>query len=498
MPTPPGRDVAAHLLRAGILPPQVAARALAAAHDGDVASAALRLGLAQEGVLAKALADVHGCPAVDFTKSVIPTSNLDVLSPIFCRQRRVLPVSVSRAELVLAMADPEDHALADEVRFVTGRSVLRYVAVAAAIERTLDALQRERARGTRTWRGAQGPALPDPGAAWVGVVHGARQAEEPIEVPEATGSMELVQVAALVDQTPFSAPSPARRERPKPPAAPAPPTPAAPAADDDEVTVQLAAGVGAGKLALVADASPEHREEAASLLASLGCAVIQAANGRAALELTRDARPDLVLCDALLPMMPGFELCRAVKGDPVLRPTAVVLTSAVHRGLAPADVRAAFGADGFLEKPFRSEEALRTVKLLLLGSAADPAAVAARAAAQQTWHAGAQLLAAGRVDEASALLREAAARDDLSAEAHYYLGLALERQGLLFEAAAAFARTAELRPDVDAAHQVLAQVYEKLGFMTSARQAWARAIEACRDESRKGALQLRLMQLLGM
>src|SRR5512145_2945435 len=120
-------DLAAHLARSGVLPPDAAARALAAAHDGDVASSALRLGLAPEAALARALADLHGCPAVDFSKSVVPAANLDVVAPAFCRQRRVLPVSVSRAEIVLAMADPADHALADEVRFVTGRSVLRYV-----------------------------------------------------------------------------------------------------------------------------------------------------------------------------------------------------------------------------------------------------------------------------------------------------------------------------------------------------------------------------------
>jgi uncharacterized protein HemY len=96
------------------------------------------------------------------------------------------------------------------------------------------------------------------------------------------------------------------------------------------------------------------------------------------------------------------------------------------------------------------------------------------------------------------MLREAAAKDDLSPEAHYYLGVALARQGILFEAAAAFARAAELRPDVDVAHQVLAQTYEALGFKKSAREAWARAIEACRDEKRKGDMQVRLMQLLGM
>ena len=80
-------DLAAHLVRSGVLPADAASRALAAAHDGDVASAALRLGLATEGALVRALAELRGCPGVDLSKSVVPTGNLDVVAAGFCRQR---------------------------------------------------------------------------------------------------------------------------------------------------------------------------------------------------------------------------------------------------------------------------------------------------------------------------------------------------------------------------------------------------------------------------
>jgi len=422
-------DLAAHLVRSGVLPAESAARALAAAQDGDVASTALRLGLASEANLVRVMAEVHGCPGVDLSRSVVPVANLDVVSLAFCRQRRILPVSVGKAEVVLAMADPEDYALADELRFVTGRKVLRYVAVPASIERTLDALAREKQKLSPAWRGAQAPALPDPTAAWVGVVHPPRQAGEAIEVPEATGSMQV---------------------------------------------------------------------ELTELLGRLACTVLQAANGKAALDIVREARPDLVIMEAILPMVQGFEVCRAIKGDPVLRPTRVILTSGVHRGTVAADAQIAFGADAFLEKPFRREETLRVAKVLLLGGAEDPADQQKREASRTMWRAGAQLLKDGRLEEATVRLRDACARDDLSAEAHYYLGHALARQGLLFEAAAAYSRSAELRPDIDAAHQYLAQTYEQLGFQKSAREAWARAIEACADEPRRRAMQTRLMKLLGL
>lgn len=486
-------DLAAALVRSGLLSRDAAARALAAAQDGDVASAALRLGLATENGLVRTLCDAYGCPGVDLSKSVVPTANVEVVSLAFCRQRRVVPVSVGRAEIVLAMADPEDYALADEVRFVTGRKVLRYVAVRAAIARALDGVAREAARRGAAWRGAEAPPLPDPAAAWVGVVHPSRE-DEAIDLPEVSSSMELLLVSDAIEKTPFAAPSPARPTRP-PEHEPALP---AAAAGRDEVTAVLS-GAAAGKLALVADGGAEGRDELARLLGQLGCTVLQAANGRAALEIVREARPDLVVLEAMLPMVPGFEVCRAVKGDPVLRRTPVVLVSAIHRGTVAADAKAAFGADAFVERPFRPEEFVRLARGLVLGpDDDDPFVQAARAEAAARWREGARLLAAGRLDEAAVLLREAVAKDDLSAEAHYYLGLALARLGLLFEAAAALSRAAELRPDVDAAHQLLAQTYEQLGFRKSAREAWARAVEACRDPARRAELQARLMRLLGV
>jgi len=397
------------------------------------------------------------------------------------------------------MADPENYALADELRFVTGRNVLRYVAVPAAIDRAIDAVSREKARGAPAWRGPDAPALPDPRAAWVGVVRGTARPEPGPEVPEfalpeITSEMVVVGVAD-VEATPFSAPSPARPARPP---EHAPPPPAAVPAPTGATTTLRLEGVGAGKLALVADAASDAREEAAALVGRLGCTVLQAANGRAALEIVREARPDVVLVEAILPMMQGFELCRAIKGDEALRPTRVVLTSAIHRGTVAADAKIAFGADAFLEKPYRADDVLRTVKVLLLGEAPDPAGAAARAEAQRAWREGARLLQEGKVEEAVVRLRQAAAQDELSAEAQYYLGQALVKMGLLFEAAAALARAAELRPDVDAAHQLLAQTYEQLGFQKSAREAWARAVETCKDEPRRRAMQARLMRLLGV
>jgi CheY-like chemotaxis protein len=487
------------LVQQGVLTPEGAARAAQAARDGDVATAAFELGLADEASLARALARHHECPAVELAKSAIPSANLDAVPADFCRAHRVLPLTVGRVEVVLAMANPDDLPTADEVRFVTGRKVLRYAALGAALLRALDGLERARREGAPAWRGPGAPALPDAAAAHAAVIL-PTDPSEVVELPEATASMEIVSLSEVTGAF-QPAPRPAPPPRPAPRAAP--PATATPAAAEpqagERLTLRLE-GVGVGKVALVADDDPDVRTLVAKVLEKLGCVVLQAADGRAALAQAREARPDLVVLDAMMPALHGFEVCRAIKGDPALHGARVVLCSAIYRGTAGADARAAFGADAFVEKPFRIEELTRVFKVALVGPVAAETVQerTAREEAAVLWRSAADALAADRPAQAADQARAAAEKDPWSAEAHYYLGHALAKLGRLFEAVAAYDRAAELRPDVDAAHQCLAQVYERLGFQKSAREAWARAVETCNDPARKRAMQARLLKLMGV
>jgi CheY-like chemotaxis protein len=491
-------DVASALVHEGILAPDAVARALAAARDGDVASAALKLGLCDEPSLVRALARAHECPGVDISRSVIPVSNLEAMAPDFCRERKVLPVAVGRSEIVLAMADPDDVALADEVRFVTGRKILRYAAVAWSIERALAAVVRARDAGQVAWRGPAAPALPDPSGGWAAVVKPGERTLPAVDLPEADERMELVATSEEIG--PFHTPPP--RPPASPPVAPrvGPPQAQPGAVDPAQATAQTLrlSGDATGKVALVVDDDPEVLRLASAMLTKLGCVVLQASNGRQGLETTREVRPDVVVLDAMMPGMHGFEVCRAIKSDKDLRGIPVILCSAIYRGTAAEDAQIAFGADAFVEKPFRLDALTRVVKVALLGAAAEsPEERAGRAESERAWRAAAQALTEGKSEEALSLAQASAASNPRSAEAYYYLGHALSRLGRLYEAVAAYERSSELRPDVDAAQQCLAQIYEQLGFQKSAREAWARAIENCKDPARKKAMQARLMSLLG-
>ena len=491
-------DLAAALVREGVLAPDALTRALDAARDGDVVSAALRLGLATEAALVRVLARQHGFPGVDLSRSVVPASNLRLVPPNRCRERGVLPVFVGEREVVLAMVDPRDRAALSEFRLLTGKGVLPHVAVRAAIYQVLYALVRG---NVPVWRGPGAPALPHPDAAWVGVVRGAEPVAS-VELPDVDEAMELITVAEVMPAVQQNA---ARRGQPgggEPKAAS--PRAAAPAAEAPAAGPSAAPAPGAPAevpkaarpLAVVADDDADLRRLMGLVLGLVGVDMVEAADGNAALALVRERRPALLVLDAMMPGLHGFDVCAAVRRDPALADTRVVFCSAVYRGTVADDARLAFGADAFIQKPFRLEEAAAKLREVLEGPPDADADGAAIEAAAASWRAAAAALKARRDDEALAHCRRAIAQDPLSSEAHYWLGHALSRQGFLFDAVAAFERAAELRPEVGVVHQCLALTYERLGFQRSARQAWAHAIAACPDPRRKQAMQAHLEKLL--
>jgi two-component system sensor histidine kinase ChiS len=77
-----------------------------------------------------------------------------------------------------------------------------------------------------------------------------------------------------------------------------------------------------------------------------------AANGFEGLLKVGTFRPDVLLLDLGMPGMDGFEVCRQIKRDPVIRDTKVVVMTARLLDAEPRAMDA--GADGFLSKPFQA------------------------------------------------------------------------------------------------------------------------------------------------
>ena len=88
--------------------------------------------------------------------------------------------------------------------------------------------------------------------------------------------------------------------------------------------------------------------------------VTAVANGRAALDVIRGRRPDLVLSDVMMPVLDGFGLLGAIRAEPALRDLPVILLSARAGEEARSEGLDA-GADDYLTKPFSARELMARV-----------------------------------------------------------------------------------------------------------------------------------------
>ncbi|WP_342088667.1 ATP-binding protein [Dyadobacter sp. OTU695] len=105
---------------------------------------------------------------------------------------------------------------------------------------------------------------------------------------------------------------------------------------------------------LIADDNADMREHIRSLLGSKYKTLI-ASNGVEALDLIRNHRPALVLSDIMMPEMDGIGLLRAVKSDPAVCHTPVILITA-RAGEESRIEGIEIGADDYIVKPFSSRE----------------------------------------------------------------------------------------------------------------------------------------------
>ncbi len=87
-------------------------------------------------------------------------------------------------------------------------------------------------------------------------------------------------------------------------------------------------------------------------------------NGKAAVEKAREINPDILLIDALMPGMTGYEVAEAVRSTPSLADTPILILTGTFE---PFDEEKAkkCGADDFIAKPFESQQIITKVKELL-------------------------------------------------------------------------------------------------------------------------------------
>jgi CheY-like chemotaxis protein len=118
----------------------------------------------------------------------------------------------------------------------------------------------------------------------------------------------------------------------------------------------------AGKL-LIVDDLPEMRMMLRLVLDYGKFHLLEAGDGATALALAQAEKPDVILLDVMMPgSMDGIDVCRAIKSDPALAGSYVVLLTALGEGADYARGDAA-GADAYLVKPVSPDKLIEVVEM---------------------------------------------------------------------------------------------------------------------------------------
>lgn len=115
---------------------------------------------------------------------------------------------------------------------------------------------------------------------------------------------------------------------------------------------------------LIADDEPNIVVSLEFMLKREGYEVSIARDGTAALEAIRREHPRLVLLDAMMPGLSGFEVCAAVRADADLRDTRILMLTAKGR---ETDIArgTGVGVDAYVTKPFSTRELIGRIRELV-------------------------------------------------------------------------------------------------------------------------------------
>ncbi len=456
---------------------------------GRLASRLTEQGAISGTAALRALSEQHGIPGIDLEQVCVKLSDLELLPREIAQKHLILPVLSRGDRLFVAMANPKEKKVIDELEFVTGKKVYPYVALEGPLARMIEQVYDRKARGEEYY---VGPYCPRETLDKLGIDAEGRKARGSEPPPSRTAEMDEGQTPAVSSDPPAGDSS--YQE----------------VGDEDfgdisaELSVitdlpenQLGSGSDGARTILVVDDEAEIRRMLERLLSSRGFRVLQAEAGLTALKMVKEHPPDLIVLDAMLPEVHGFDIARRIKGSKRYGAIPIVMVSAVYRGWHYAeDLKQSCGVEAFIEKPFKIQQVLEAVDSALTAQAPSIDPETMHLEAEQALTAGVAAYKAGDLDAAVDHLRRGVDIDPLAYRLHFHLGLLYGRKGLVFDAITALEQAVEINSKHFPAMKNLAILYQKAGFRNKAAEMWQRALVVAPDDPTRQTIKKQLLSLL--
>jgi CheY-like chemotaxis protein len=488
------------LLRQRALSAEQLDRALAEQKGGRLASRLAADGTISDVAALKALSEQYGIPGIDLNQICLKLDDLELLPREIAEKHLILPVLVRDDRLFIAMANPRETKVIDELEFVTGKKVYPYVALDSALTHVIEEAYGRKARGDGYYVGPSCPAevlaklnldtdgSPLESGEPSGPLDfgGLQQHSRPLDAPGliVDDAASEISRAEDIEESDFGDTSRELSVVAELPGEGHPVLPVAPAGSNV-------------KTILIVDDEAEIRKMLSRLLSSKGHRVLEAERGHQALRMVKEHAPDLIVLDAMLPEVHGFEIARRIKGSRRYGHIPIIMVSAVYRGWRYAeDLKQSCGVDHFIEKPFKIADVVQIVEECLSPGLGKPERPDVSGEAEEALNAGVAAYKAGRLDEAILHLSRGIGIDPLAYRLHFHLGLLYGKKGQVYDAISELETAVKINSQQFAALKNLAILYQKAGFRNKAVETWQRALTLAADDPTRLSIKEHLLNLL--
>lgn len=427
----------------------------------------------------KELSKRYGIPGVDLDRVIVPLKLLDILPYEVAKIHRILLIMEKGDTLVLAMANPTDKKVISELEFVTGKKIFPTVVLDEQLTDIIEQCYSLKKQGKEVFVGKEasdflkkGESIDEklfrdkaqilPEKESIPIID---KKEEEKELEEKLKAIDEIIDSCIEDDI----------SQKKPPV--------------EKKVLKV----------LVVEDEEDIRRLISKLLKEKGYEVVEASRGLEALSLIQKEKIDLIILDAMLPEIHGFEICKKVKSSDKYHHIPIIMISAVYRGWRYAqDLKESYGVDLFIEKPFKLSDLLKGIKAVTEHNKNnnENRTYDNENIIQNYLKEAIKQYKKGDTKGAIQVLSSAIEKNPSSYKLHYHLALLYWKEERLFQAIRELEKALEINPDFFEAIQILSQLYQKTGFKHKAVEMLEKAISLCKDNEQKKKLKEQLIRLL--
>jgi len=417
------------------------------------ASSAIKLGYATEQEALLCLTEQIGFPGIELENSKFQAYK-DLIPFEIAIEKKILPLKVSEKNLIIAISDPYDKVLIDEISFLTGKKVIAYL----AIEDILLEVIQDVYSSDKTFYKSENYKSDE---MFLSVI-----SPSVMSFMEHDEDTDDLIIGEILDD------------------------------EDSEEEVSVGEFETKEKTVLIVDDEEDILKLISKVVRKLNMKPITIDNGNDAIKAINRSLPDLIILDAMLPGKHGFEICKEIKESETLSSIPVLIISAIYKGWQfEKDIVNIYKANKFLEKPFRISVLMDTIKELILVNE-DVATPSEDGKLDQILSLSAKLINKGDFGNAQKILEHAVKVAPFYYKFRYLLGYTCLTRGNNYLAISELEAAVDINRKFFPAIKELAVLYEKMGFRNKAIEKWQIAIEATQDKSVKEKIKKHLIDLV--